>query len=1398
MVEKSKVKEIICKAFSLVYSTVIPPPTLPFLTITMKADSGASEHYMSEKDENILQNTTTYTTKTVGIPNGELIDSSKKGYLPLNFLSASAKTAYSFPNLKTSLLSVGQLCDDDCDVLFNKNYMKVEKHGNVILNGIRNRTDGLWDVHFNQDTEKNKPSLPSNAQVIPKANVILRHDQTKEELVAYLHGTMLFPTARNWIQKIRQGNFKTWPGLTPSLVSRYLQKSIDTYKGHMKHEAKNLRSTRSTDEIKVEPDIQDEDTDPKITSADDPKVYECYAIIQKFDPKEKAYLDLTGRFPYISSRGNQYLLVVYDYDSNAILVEPLKNRQAAVIRKAWEKIHTKLVTSGVTPKLYVMDNEASYDLKNAMKSHSVAYELVPPHTHRRNAAERAIQTFKNHFLAGLSGVHPEYPIHEWDRLLDQAVITLNLLRNARANPRLSAYAYLFGDFDFNRTPMAPIGTKVLAHTSVEIRGSWDFRGVDAWYIGPSLEHYRCVKCFVPKTNSVIDCDTVEFFPHKLKFPEITHEAFLRQAISDIVYLLQNKPSVVPTLEAGHPTNLALQNIATLLNRSIPLPPSVEPGPNPTTLDSTNTTHSNQRGERPSPRVQEILSPRVQENVNISQSDKIPSPRVKEVHEYPQPPRVENTPQAVPQSSTATPMTLTPVNDLSNNQNSTTPVISNKSKRSRTTPLKPIRQPRIFQRPLTRLFCKRTHQLLPRAQSVTAKPPRSDIISQQDNKEQVLPSPAPTPDTSLQFPIIPKLYRCAAVQQLVRQRNIEWLQNRFSSPTMAHIYNKETGKRETLDSALKGPDQNKWSQGLINELGRLAQGGNDSSIPHNDCIEFVPFSDVPNNKKVTYGQFVLDYRPLKADKWRVRLVVGGDKLDYTMDAGSPAASLIETKLLLNSVISDHKKHNSRFMTCDIKDFFLASPMRDAEYMRLPYKHFPSFIKTKYGIDSIVHTDGYVYIKIKKGMYGLKQAAILAYDQLVKNLAQDGYEPCPLSVGIWKHKTRAIKFCLCVDDFGIKYNTVDDAEHLLQALRKHYTISTDWTGAHYCGLSIDWHYKDGYVDICMPGYLHRLFDRLKHKLPKRPVFHPHDYTTPAYGKRRQYAQDPDMTPPLEKEGTTFVQSTVGSLLYYGRATDSTMLPALNEISTQQSKPTEKTLKATNHLLDYAATYPLAIIRFYASDMILAVESDAAYLVLPAAKSRIAGYFHMTNSDLKLLNGAILVECQTLKHVVASAAEAETGGLFHNAQLAVIIRQILHDLGHPQPPTPIKTDNSTANNFVHSTMKQKRSKSWDMRYNWLRCREAQKQVKIYWEPGKDNNADYFTKHHPPKHHLLMRPKYIVHDENNPLQKSLLNHLSCEGVLVPKSPQPLKLNQDDVISVKQRIISAIGSKLISNFPTH
>ena len=128
--------------------------------------------------------------------------------------------------------------------------------------------------------------------------------------------------------------------------------------------------------------------------------------------KQKGFFDLTGRFPFPSSRGNNYILVLYDFDSNAILAEPIANRTTGEIKRAWELLHEKLRSRGVPPKTYVMDNEASKELKKAILKHKIQYQLTPPHIHRINAAEMAIQTFKNHFLAGLSSVDSSFPIAE--------------------------------------------------------------------------------------------------------------------------------------------------------------------------------------------------------------------------------------------------------------------------------------------------------------------------------------------------------------------------------------------------------------------------------------------------------------------------------------------------------------------------------------------------------------------------------------------------------------------------------------------------------------------------------------------------------------------------------------------------------------------------------------------------------------------------------------------------------------------------------------------------------------------------------------------------------------------------------------------------------------------------
>ena len=155
-----------------------------------------------------------------------------------------------------------------------------------------------------------------------------------------------------------------------------------------------------------------------------------------------------------------------------------------------------------------------------------------------------------------------------------------------------------------------------------------------------------------------------------------------------------------------------------------------------------------------------------------------------------------------------------------------------------------------------------------------------------------------------------------------------------------------------------------------------------------------------------------------------------------------------------------------------------------------------------------------------------------------------------------------------------------------------------------------------------------------------------------KNIHLAPTQDTTDPLPLHETKTIQRIVGSFLYYGRAVDNTLHTALNDIATSQASPTRKTKDATLMLMDYLHTHPNAKIRYHASDMQLYIDSDAAYLVAPKAKSRIAGYFYLSNNfnpttmhPNPKLNAPIHIECNLLKHVVSSAAEAEISAIFHN---------------------------------------------------------------------------------------------------------------------------------------------------------
>ena len=287
-----------------------------------------------------------------------------------------------------------------------------------------------------------------------------------------------------------------------------------------------------------------------------------------------------------------------------------------------------------------------------------------------------------------------------------------------------------------------------------------------------------------------------------------------------------------------------------------------------------------------------------------------------------------------------------------------------------------------------------------------------------------------------------------------------------------------------------------------------------------------------------------------------------------------------------------------------------------------------------------------------MYGLPHAGKIANDRLQQHLAPYGYHPVRHTPGLWKHNSRPISFTLVVDDFGIKYTNIADVHHLHNALRKQYEITTDMTGTLYCGLTLAWDYKRRYVDVSMPGYIAKTLHRFNHPSPKRPQFSPHKWQRPIYGAAIQYAEEDTTLPPLPPTEVTRIQQIVGTLLYYARAIDNTMLVALNAIAAEQSTATADTAEACSMLLDYAATYPNTSIRYHASGMRLLVESDASYLSIKNARSRAGGYFTLGDPGPPNLpprksspNGVLHAECKTLRNVMSSAAEAELGALFHN---------------------------------------------------------------------------------------------------------------------------------------------------------
>ena len=586
-------------------------------------DSGCTSHLIKSSTKCIDKISTTNGLR-VGIANGQIIQASHNAkldlhHLPLKLSSRARQTSVQ-PELRKSLISLGQLCDHGCDyVLLDKHYASVIKDGVTSVIGLLDPTNGMWLV--NVEPSGTPTPLPTQHPTYQHLANSAYEQKTKVQLIDFLHRACFSPPISTWTQAIEKNFFTTWPGLTADAVRKYLPKSLATAKGHLKSSPKNLRSTSKIRPIISSPQPSTVMTTPPSTLEPTVRTHLVYAKVIAITGQ--IYSDQTGRFPVTSSRGNKYIMIVYDYDSTAILAEPLKNRSEQEILRAYSKLHQHLTDRGLKPQLQKLDNECSNALKQFMRTASVEFQLVPPYDHRQNAAERAIGIWKDHFVAGLASLDPHFPMHLWCRLIDQCTQTLNLMRPSRINPRLSAEAQLNGAFDYNKTPLAPPGTKVLIHETPNRRRTWAVHGVDGWYIGGAPEHYRCYRVYATKTRAERIARTVEFFPHYGPMPQLSSaDAAIRAAI-DLCWALRNPTPASPYASIGDAQMDAIQQLADIFAHSITPaknkpsalaqpserapPPRVgiaptyaAPSPAPNVIEPDTTAENNTMASRPAP------------------------------------------------------------------------------------------------------------------------------------------------------------------------------------------------------------------------------------------------------------------------------------------------------------------------------------------------------------------------------------------------------------------------------------------------------------------------------------------------------------------------------------------------------------------------------------------------------------------------------------------------------------------------------------------------------------------------------------------------------------------------------------------------------------------------------
>jgi hypothetical protein len=1206
----------------------------------------------------------------------------------------------------------------NCTVNLDKFGFKiVDPNFQILCEGTKDEHDKLWFMPSKMQT----PTVE-----FASANIFVK-DEPNAVFVAYQSACFLNPPDSTFENAAQKGYLGNLPRLTAKMIRDNRPNSIGTAHGHLNRLRQNIRSTK-IDPVKEKTDKKILNKQTKIntnTSIPNSNIVKDSAgeqeeeemvtkTIQLSDlsPDERkalaVYFDATGRFPFQSEEGYEYMLVsVY---KNYIHVEPMVDRRAPSYVTAYRSTINFFRSKGHIISVSRLDNESSIILENFFNEEvKIEFNFIAAGNHRANKAERAIQSWKNHFIAGIATVDPDFPMTQWSKFLLQAELTLNHLRPFADNEKISAYEGIFkSKYDFQAHPIAPIGTKVAVYEPSDQRASWSPHGIQGFYLGPALDHYRSVAVYIPNTNGIRISDQCQYFPKPFKFPGASTNEILLKSIIELKDVIDNNTdNTIANTKLNDTIDKLNDAISIFENDETPAEPH-----SPDSIDITTPLPSNLSNKLPNENADEIL--------NIIDYDLPDEPKRVLYDSH----RLRFTKAKRPKNDKYRP--LTPKESKK--------YVSLKHKIGQHWTDKETNEEFVIDSVI----------MLTKPSGKGSKTPHYSFynISQHN---------LPTQTRRLQYT------RCSEINNA---KYVAWIPRGNSAFAMSIISTTPKDPNRALNQTTDGQplnfkkamkmDPDLWIQCDAEEWHRLLEN---TLIP-------VRLNEIPPNNNITYYNRQIKEKLVLIDdieyvNARVRGTLGGDKTNYDGPTSTNTAEYPLIKTLFSAVLHDVKyvDPNTRFYNIDLVDFYLQSPMEEPAYISVPLKDIPVSIVNTYDLTKMA-SNNKTYFKVVMTMYGHPVAGLLSNKHLLKTIEKAGYYEDSRVPCLLKHETRSTIGAIVVDDIGLKVRCKDDVMHLVNAIEKVWKVKINWKGDKYVGMDLKWDYNPDNptleisCDQVIPDALKRFFPGQTLKGADTPGLEDKKWTLGSDNKVVIVNENKPIPMP---ENTKFVQQFTGTLSHAARIVRHDLLPAVNDIAATQSAPTSKTMEQIDRLANYVARFPKASVIFKATDMVLKAMYDSALRLHGKHKVGLMLYHSNINDHPEMIGNIIEVICRLPPDVVASIAEGEYCAQFITGQTAYWHRIINERMGYPQPPTILYGDNTTAIGIANDSIKIKRSKAIDNKMHWIRDKTRLKIFLPTHIRTNLNSADYQTKNLSTKEHNRQVKNYIKFPPPDPKNPSL-----------------------------------------------